>query len=42
VYLGERLNALQMAGGALIFACIVAVQVLPMLGIGTAGAKTAP
>lgn len=42
VYLGERLNALQWAGGALIFACIVAVQVLPMLGIGTAGAKTAP
>lgn len=42
VYLGERLNVLQMAGGVLIFACIVAVQVLPMLGIGTAGAKTAP
>jgi drug/metabolite transporter (DMT)-like permease len=29
--LGERLTAMQWAGGALIFACIVAVQVVPML-----------
>lgn len=42
LYLGERLGALQIAGGLLIFTCIVAVQVLPMLGIGTATAKAAP
>lgn len=31
LYLGERLTAMQMVGGGLIFACIVAVQLAPML-----------
>lgn len=35
LYLGERLNAIQLAGCALIFACIVGVQVLPLLGRST-------
>jgi drug/metabolite transporter (DMT)-like permease len=34
IYLGERLNATQMAGCALIFACILAVQLLPYLERG--------
>lgn len=32
IYLGERLEPIQVAGGALIFACIVAVQVAPLFG----------
>ena len=32
-YLGEQLSAIQLAGGALIFACILAVQLLPILGL---------
>lgn len=35
-YLGEQLSAIQLAGGALIFACILVVQILPMLGLNTA------
>jgi drug/metabolite transporter (DMT)-like permease len=35
-YLDEKLSAIQLAGGALIFVCILAVQVLPMLGLNTA------
>jgi drug/metabolite transporter (DMT)-like permease len=31
LYLDERLSAIQITGGAVIFACMVAVQVLPML-----------
>lgn len=31
-YLGERLSAMQVAGGVLIFVCIVAVQLVPLLG----------
>ncbi len=34
-YLGEQLSTLQLAGGGLIFVCIVAVQLLPMLGVNT-------
>lgn len=30
LYLGERLSAIQLVGGLLIFACIVAIQVLPL------------
>ncbi|MQY50954.1 DMT family transporter [Rhodocyclus tenuis] len=32
VYLGERLDGMQMAGCALIFACILAVQLIPFIG----------
>ncbi|MGI9133941.1 MAG: DMT family transporter [Rhodoferax sp.] len=31
LYLGERLNAIQWLGGAMIFACIVAVQIAPLV-----------
>ena len=34
VVLGERLSPIQWVGGGLIFTCILAVQVLPMLGYG--------
>lgn len=34
IYLGERLDATQMAGCALIFACILAVQLIPFLERG--------
>lgn len=35
-YLGEQLSTIQLAGGAMIFVCILAVQLLPMLGLNTA------
>lgn len=35
-YLGEQLSTIQLAGGAMIFVCILAVQILPMLGLNTA------
>jgi len=42
VYLGERLNATQIAGGALIFASILAVQLLPPVMRGKVPADTPP
>lgn len=35
-YLGEQLSTIQLAGGAMIFVCILVVQLLPMLGLNTA------
>ncbi len=39
IYLGERLSPLQLAGGMLIFACIVAVQVAPLFRREAAAAE---
>jgi drug/metabolite transporter (DMT)-like permease len=39
IYLGERLSPLQLAGGMLIFACIVAVQVAPLFRRNEAAAE---
>lgn len=36
LYLGERLSAIQIAGGTVIFACMVAVQILPLFERGGA------
>lgn len=40
LYLGERLSLIQLAGGVMIFACIVAVQVLPRFQRGLRPARS--
>jgi drug/metabolite transporter (DMT)-like permease len=42
LYLGERLSTIQMAGGGLIFFCIVVVQVLPLFERGSRARELTP
>ncbi len=42
LYLSEQLSPIQIAGGGLIFTCILAVQVLPMFGYGVSASAEHP